>query len=265
MRISKEIFFMSGHSKWSQIKRSKAKLDGERGAVFTKLAREIYVAAKIGGGDPNGNFRLRTAIDKAKAALMPVDNIKRSIQRAAGEGSADNIEEIQYEGYGPGGVAVIVSAMTNNRNRTAGDIRSYFIKCDGNLGETGCVGWMFSPWGLINVTAFKGNEVDFEELFLAAADLGADDVKDMEDGEFQILTAPDMAVLEKVQKGLEDMGYSCSDAEVSQVPVNSVEITDETIAKKVIKLIDLLENHDDVQKVYSNFELKEELLSVISG
>jgi YebC/PmpR family DNA-binding regulatory protein len=257
--------FMSGHSKWSQIKRSKAKLDGERGAIFTRLAREIYVAAKIGGGDPAGNFRLRTAIDKAKAALMPVDNIKRSIQRATGEGSADNIEEIQYEGYGPGGVAVIVSTMTNNRNRTAGDIRSYFIKCDGNLGETGCVGWMFSQKGLITVTSYKNNQVDFDELFLAAADLGADDVKELEEDVFQVLTVPDMLVLETVQKGLEIMGYSCSDAEISQVPINNVEIADETIAKKVLKLIDLLENHDDVQNVYSNFELKEELLSLVSN
>lgn len=261
---------MSGHSKWSQIKRSKAKLDGERGAVFTQLAREIFVAAKIGGGDPNGNFRLRTAIEKAKAALMPVDNIKRSIQRACGEGSTENIEEIQYEGYGPGGVAIIVNTMTNNRNRTAGDIRSYFFKCDGNLGETGCVGWMFTQKGLIDIISFKNdvsseNEVDFDNLFLAAADLGADDVNEIENGLFQVVTAPDMTVLEAVQKGLEQIGYSTGNVEITQVPINNVEITDEAIAKKVIKLIDLLENHDDVQNVYSNFELKEELLSIVSN
>jgi YebC/PmpR family DNA-binding regulatory protein len=254
---------MSGHSKWSQIKRSKGKLDAQRGAIFTKIAREIYVAAKLGGPDPAGNFRLKTCIEKAKAALMPLDNIKRAIQRATGEGTTENFEEIQYEGYGPGGVAVIVNSMTDNRNRTAGDIRSYFIKCDGNLGETGCVGWMFSKKGLIIVNSLKKNQaIDFDELFLAAADLGADDVAEIEENSYQVFTSPEN--LEAVQKGLENLGYNTSDVEISQVPVNNVEITDELTAKKVLKLIDLLENHDDVQHVYSNFELKEELLSLIS-
>lgn len=255
---------MAGHSKWAQIKRSKAKIDAQRGAVFTKLAREIFVAAKIGGGDPSGNFRLKTAIEKAKQGLMPVENIKRAIQRATGSGGADNYEEIQYEGYGPGGVAVIVQAMTDNRNRTGGDIRSYFIKCDGNLGETGCVGWMFSEKGLINVNAYKNGAVNFDDLFLVAADLGAEDVKDLEEGIFQVITEPDHQVLEKIQKELENLGYSTFDVEVSFLPNNTVEVSEEDVAKKVIKLIDLLENHDDIQNVYSNFELNEELLSLLS-
>ncbi len=254
---------MSGHSKWSQIKRSKGKLDAQRGAVFTQLAREIFVAAKIGGGDPAGNFRLRTAIEKAKQGLMPVDNIKRAIQRAVGDGNTENYEEIQYEGYGPGGVAIIVSAMTDNRNRTAGDIRSYFTKCDGNLGETGCVGWMFSHKGQLTVTSFKKKEVNFDDLVMDAADLEADDVEDIENGSYQVTTQPEL--LEQVQKGLENKGYSTSDIEVLQIPENNVEITDEATAKKVIKLIDLLESNDDVQKVFSNFEMKEELLSLVSG
>lgn len=250
---------MAGHSKWAQIKRSKAKVDAQRGAAFTKLAREIFVAAKIGGADVSGNFRLKTAIEKAKEALMPVDNIKRAIQRATTEGSSENFEEIQYEGYGPGGVAIIASSMTDNRNRTAGEIRSYFIKCEGNLGETGCVGWMFTPKGVMNVSSYKGNSINFDDLFMSAADFGADDVIDLEDGTFQVTTLDDNNILEKVQKGLEELGYSVNDVEITMIPNNYVKIEDEYIAKKTIKLIDLLENNDDVQNVYYNFELSEEL------
>lgn len=254
---------MSGHSKWSQIKRSKAKVDAQRGAVFTKIAREIYVAAKLGGADPAGNFRLRTCIEKAKIAQMPMENIKRSIQRAAGDATSENFEEIQYEGYGPGGVAVIVNSMTDNRNRTAGDIRSYFTKCDGNLGETGCVGWMFSQKGLITIKSYKGKEVEFDDLFLSAADLGADDVIDLGEGNYQVTTKPES--LETIHKGLDESGYSTTDVEISQIPVNSVEITDENVAKKIMKLMDLLENHDDVQNVYANFEIADEVFLAISG
>lgn len=250
---------MAGHSKWAQIKRSKAKVDAQRGAAFTKLAREIFVAAKIGGADPSGNFRLKTAIEKAKEALMPVDNIKRAIQRASSDSSTENFEEIQYEGYGPGGVAIIAASMTDNRNRTAGDIRSYFIKCEGNLGETGCVGWMFTQKGLMTINSYKDASINFDDLFMSAADLGAEDVVDLEDGTFQVSTEPDNAILENVQKGLESLGYSTSDVEITMIPNNYVKITDELIAKKTIKLIDLLENNDDVQNVYYNFELSEEL------
>lgn len=250
---------MAGHSKWAQIKRSKAKVDAQRGAAFTKLAREIFVAAKLGGGDPSGNFRLKTAIEKAKEGLMPIDNIKRAIQRATTEGSTENFEEIQYEGYGPGGVAIIAASMTDNRNRTGGEIRSYFIKCEGNLGETGCVGWMFSSKGLMTITSYKGGDINFDDLFLIAADLGAEDVSDLEDGTFQVVTEPDNNLLENVQKGLEKLGYSVNDVNITMIPNNYVKIEDEYIAKKTIKLIDLLENNDDVQEVYYNFELSDEL------
>lgn len=255
---------MSGHSKWSQIKRSKGKLDAQRGAIFTKLSREIYVAAKIGGADPSGNFRLKTAIDKAKEGLMPADNIKKAIARASNSATSENYEELQYEGYGPSGVAVIVEAMTDNRNRTGGDIRSYFTKCDGNLGESGCVGWMFNKKGSITVTGHKKNNVDYDELFMIVADLGADDVIDNEDGSYQIITDPDHSILEKIQKSLNNLDYLTSDVEITQIPSNSVEVDDEFSAKKVLKLIDLLESHDDVQNVYANFEIKEEILEAIS-
>ena len=250
---------MSGHSKWSQIKRGKAKLDGQKGATFTKFAREIFVAAKIGGVDVVGNFRLKTAIDKAKFYSMPSDSIKRALQRAAGEGVSDNFEEIQYEGYGPGGVAVIASSMTDNRNRTAGDIRSYFIKCEGNLGETGCVGWMFTQKGVMTVDSYKNGSISLDDLFMSAADLGADDVVDLGEGIFQVTTEPESNTLEKVQQGLQSLGYSANDIEITMIPDNYVTITDENIAKKTIKLIDLLENNDDVQNVYYNFELSEDL------
>lgn len=255
---------MSGHSKWSQIKRSKGKLDAQRGAIFTKLSREIYVAAKIGGIDPSGNFRLKTAIDKAKEGLMPADNIKKAIARASNSATSENYEELQYEGYGPSGVAVIVEAMTDNRNRTGGDIRSYFTKCDGNLGESGCVGWMFNKKGSIMVNGHKKNEVDYDDLFMIVADLGADDVIDNEDGSYQIITEPDHSILEKIQKSLNNLDYLTSDVEITQIPSNSVEVIDEFSAKKVLKLIDLLESHDDVQNVYANFEIKEEILEAIS-
>lgn len=253
---------MAGHSKWAQIKRSKAKIDAQRGASFSKIAREIYVAARIGGTDPAGNFRLRTVIEKAKAASMPLDNIKRAIQRASGDTSTDNFEEIQYEGYGPGGVAVIISALTDNRNRTAGDIRSYFIKCEGNLGETGCVNWMFSQKGQVTVTDLQGKTIDYEELFMLAAELEADDVQETEESSYLLTMLPEN--LEKVVKGLKESGYHTIDAEISFIPLNNVTVSDEYNAKKIIKLIDLLEAHDDVQSVYSNFELTEDLLPLLS-
>ncbi len=255
---------MSGHSKWSQIKRAKGKTDAQRGASFTKLAKEIYVSAKIGGADVSGNFRLRTAIDKAKAGLMPSDNIKKAIQRAVSGLVGETYEELQYEGYGLGGVAVIVEAMTDNRNRTGGDIRSYFTKCEGNLGETGCVGWMFSKKGVITITGHKKDKIVFDDLFMEVADLGADDLVDNENGEYQVQTPPDTLMLEKIQKELNEKGYLTSDVEIIQIPTTSVEIDDEFTAKKVLKLIDLLEAHDDVQNVYSNFEIKEEILDLIS-
>ena len=178
---------MSGHSKWSTIKHKKAKVDAARGVAFQKFSRELIVAAKMGGADPNGNFRLRTAIDRAKAAGLPNDNIKRAIEKGAGAGASDNYEELTYEGYGAGGTAIFIEAMTDNRNRTAGDIRSYFSKFGGNLGETGCVGWMFKQVGAIE---FEKEDTDFDKLFEAAIEANAQDVIDEEDI-YKVITAPE--------------------------------------------------------------------------
>ena len=249
---------MAGHSKWAKIKRSKAKNDSARGAVFTKMAREITVAVREGGGgDMDGNFRLRIAVNRAKAAGVPNDNIERAIQKGLGaNGENDNFESIQYEGYGPGGVAVMINALTDNRNRTAGDIRSYFNKADGNLGETGCVNWMFHKKGIISF----GEVTDPDEIYMAALEAGAEDIKD-EDGSFEVHTIPED--FEAVSTQLEK--YQPEDAEISYIPLNTVTISEIDIAKKLLKLLNLLEEHDDVQQVHSNFELDEDILTAIEG
>ena len=211
---------MSGHSKWSTIKHKKAKTDSARAVVFQKYSRELIVAAKLGGPDPAGNFRLRTAIEKAKAAGLPNDNIKRAIEKGAGQSSADNYEEIVYEGYAAGGVAVVVEAMTDNKNRTAGDIRSYFTKFNGNLGETGCVGWMFDRKGCITFD----KSVDFEKLFEEAINLDAEDIIDEEDEEnYKVITAYEN--LQSVTEGLEKAGFKSITAEFTRIPQNEIEIT----------------------------------------
>src|SRR5574344_1180713 len=199
---------MSGHSKWATIKRKKAKIDSARAVVFQKYSRELMVSARLGGGDPSSNFRLRTAIDRAKTAGLPADNIKRAIDKGAGMGSGDNFEELTYEGYAAGGVAVFIEAMTDNRNRTAGDIRSYFIKFNGNLGENGCVGWMFKQVGLI----FFGNSVDFEALFEAAIEANAQDVIE-EDDEYKVITAP--SDFQACTEALEAAGFKSESAELT--------------------------------------------------
>lgn len=250
---------MAGHSKWAQIKRSKARVDAQRGAVFTKIAKEIFVAAKLGGPDPTGNFRLKACIDKAKAAMMPADNIKRAIQRASGSSEGDNLEELQYEGYGPGGIAFIITSLTDNRNRTAPEIRSYFTKCEGNLGETGCVSWMFSYKGQIIIDS---NNLNFDDVFLFSADVGAEDLIDNNDGTFQIICNSED--LEKVSKEFEKNSYKIIENNLTYIPQNVVEVDDENLAKKLIKLSDLLENNDDVQNVYSNFELSDRLITIFS-
>ena len=244
---------MSGHSKWSTIKHKKAKTDAARGVVFTKFSREIIVATKLGGGDPNGNFRLRTAIEKAKAGGLPNDNIKRAIQKGLGGDTADNYEEITYEGYGPSGVAVVVEAMTENRNRTAGDVRSYFTKFGGNLGETGCVGWMFKTLGQITYPL----DTDFDKLFEDAISL---DALNIEAGEENIVITTKPEDLEKVTLGLADLGYKELTSEVTKIPDNTVPITDKAKAEQILKLIDRLEEHDDVQNVYANFDISDEIL-----
>lgn len=245
---------MSGHSKWSTIKHKKAAVDAARGVTFQKFSRELIIAAKLGGPDPAGNFRLRTAIDRAKAAGLPNDNIKRAIEKGSGSSGADSVEELTYEGYGPGGSAIFIEAMTDNRNRTAGDIRSSFSKFGGNLGETGCVGWMFKQVGLVE---FDKESLDFDKLFEAAIEANAQDVIE-EDDIYKVITTPED--LQSCAETLEKNGFKGKSAQLTRIAENSVEITDEKIATNIIRLIEKLEEHDDVQNVYSNFDISDELM-----
>lgn len=244
---------MSGHSKWATIKRKKAKVDSARAVVFQKYSRELMVSARLGGADIGANFRLRTAVDRAKSAGLPADNIKRAIEKGAGLGSGDNFEEITYEGYAAGGVAVFIEVMTDNRNRSAGDIRSYFTKFNGNLGENGCVGWMFKPVGIV---LFE-KDVDFDKLLEAAVELGADDIAE-EDEEYKVITS--VANFQKVVEGLEKEGFKSKDAELTRLPENTIEVTDEKTASQILKLLEKIEEHDDVQNVYSNFDISDDIL-----
>ncbi|MDD3436455.1 MAG: YebC/PmpR family DNA-binding transcriptional regulator [Candidatus Gastranaerophilales bacterium] len=244
---------MSGHSKWATIKRKKAKIDSARAVVFQKYSRELMVSARLGGADVNANFRLRTAVDRAKAAGLPADNIKRAIEKGAGMGSGDNYEELTYEGYAAGGVAVFIEAMTDNRNRTAGDIRSYFTKYSGNLGENGCVGWMFKPLGMVSFE----KSVDFDKLFETAVELGADDIQEEEE-EYKVITT--VGNFQTVVERLEKEGFKSNNAELTRLPENTIEVTDEKIAGQILKLLEKIEEHDDVQNVYSNFDISDEIL-----
>ena len=247
---------MAGHSKWSKVKHIKAKVDAQRGVAFQKFSRELIVAAKMGGADPASNFRLRTAIDRAKASGMPNDNIKRAIEKGAGGSVSENYEELTYEGYGAGGVAIFIETMTDNRNRTAGDIRSYFSKFNGNLGETGCVGWMFKPVGMI---AFD-KSVDFDSLFEAAIEANANDVID-EDDEYKVITT--VEDFQSCSEGLEKTGFKPISAKLTRIPENYVDVTDVQTATQILKLMDRLEEHDDVQNVYSNFEIDDEVIEQV--
>lgn len=249
---------MSGHSKWSTIKHKKAKVDSQRAVVFQKYSRELIVSARMGGPDPAGNFRLRTAIEKAKAAGLPNDNIKRAIEKGAGASGAENYEELIYEGYAPGGVAVVVEAMTDNRNRTAGDIRSFFTKYNGSLGATGCVGWMFDQRGVITFE----NNVDFDKLFETAIGLDALDITEEED-QYKVLTSVEN--FQAVVEGLEAEGFKSVSAEFSRIPQNTVPVSDEKTAEQILKLLDKLEEHDDVQNVYANFDIADEILQKLEG
>lgn len=251
---------MAGHSKWANIKRRKAAQDAKKGVSYARISREIIVAAKMGGGDPNANFRLRTAIDKAKIAGIPSDNIKRAVEKGSGAGSNDNMEDLTYEGYGPGGVAVFIEAMTDNRNRTAGDIRSYFNKYNGNLGSDGCVAWIFKERGVIQVPSQKLVE---EEVFEIALESGASDFQaNEEEGVFEIYTEPDD--LNTVCQQLNAGKLTIQSAEITRVPENSVAVQDVTQATQLMKLLDALESHDDVQAVYANFEMDDALLEQAS-
>ena len=250
---------MAGHSKWAQIKRSKAVKDAKKGANFAQCSREIIIAAKIGGGDPEGNFRLRTAIVRAKAAGVPNDNIKRAIEKGMGASGADSMEDLSYEGYGPGGVAIFIETMTDNRNRTAGDIRSYFNKYQGNLGSDGCVAWIFEAKGLIKVPQSFAEDVVFEKAIEAGAlDFQAVEPDD-DEAVYEIFTLPEE--LNAVCQALSEAKITIQSAEVTRIPQNSVKVDSETVAKPLFKLLDAIESHDDVQNVYANFDMDEALLS----
>lgn len=251
---------MSGHSKWSNIKHKKARSDEKRGKEFTKLAKEITIAARMGGGDPDSNARLKLTIQKAKALNIPNENITRAIKKGTGELDSEAFEELFYEGYASGGVAVMLEIATDNRNRTAADIRHLFAKHGGSLGETGCVSWMFDKVGLISVDRENIENFDFDEFFLAAAEMGAEDVREEEDT-LEIITAADalMDIQERVSAE-----YPVISAELIMMPQNMTEISDEETAGKVLKLIDVLEDHDDVQNVFANFSIDDELLEKIN-
>lgn len=243
---------MSGHSKWDNIKHKKGKSDAKKGKIFTKLGREIMVAVKEGGDDPIMNAKLRDVIAKAKAANLPNDNIQRSIDKAAGNIDGVNYEEMVYEGYGPGGVAFIVDAMTENKNRTAADVRHLFDKYEGNLGATGCVGWMFDSKGVIAIE--KENAPDEEELMMLAIDAGAEDFI-AHDEVFEIIT--EVVDFSSVREAIEAENIELLSAEIQKLPQNTIEVQGELIAK-TWKLIDMLEDNDDVQTVHHNAEFEDE-------
>lgn len=244
---------MAGHSKWNNIKHKKGKEDAKKAKVFAKMSRYITVAARTGGLDPEFNPELKVAIDKAKSENMPNDNIERALKKAAGDQSAADFEEILYEGYGPSGVAVMVTALTDNRNRTAPDVRHAFDKNSGNLGTTGCVSFMFDKLGTIIVE--KSDKVDEDELTLQAIDLGADDIEVLDDA-YEITTSPENFLA--VKNGLEEAGFEIAAGEIGYLPQNYVDLEDEEDIKKMTKLIDMLEDHDDVQEVFHNWNMPEE-------
>ncbi len=249
---------MSGHSKWSQIKRQKGANDAKRGAVFTKIGREISIAAREGGGDPDANYRLRLAVENARSVNMPAENIKRAIEKAAGGAAAEQYEEIVYEGYGPGGVAILVEAATDNRNRTAADVRSLFAKNGGQLAGAGAVAWQFEPRGVIAVAR---DGLDPDDVALAAIDAGADDV-DTESDPIEVLTDP--GNLESLRTTLEDTGAKVESAEVTMQPKASIEV-DAHVARQNLRLIEALEDLDDVQRVTANFDLPTEVLAEVAS
>jgi YebC/PmpR family DNA-binding regulatory protein len=248
---------MSGHSKWAQIKRQKGANDVKRGAMFTKMGREISVAARAGGADPDGNFRLRLAIERARAINMPADTIKRAIEKATGGGEGEQFEEIVYEGYGPGGVAILVETATDNRNRTAADVRSVFTKAGGQLAGSGSVAWQFEQRGVVVVEA--GGDPD--EVQLLAIDAGAEDV-DTSGDQVEVYTTP--TTLEAVRRSLEAAGVKIDSAQLEMVAKNHVEL-DEAKARQAMRLVETLEDHDDVQRVTANFEVPEALLAEVGS
>jgi YebC/PmpR family DNA-binding regulatory protein len=251
---------MSGHSKWSSIKHKKGAADAKRGKLFSKLSRAIIVAAREGGPDPAANLALQNAIEKAREASMPKDNIERAIARGSGAGAdAANFDHVTYEGYGPGGVAVYVEALTDNRNRTASEVRHIFTRNDGNLGESGVVAWLFERKGVILVDA---DAVDEDTVTMAAAEGGAEDMT-REGSSWQVTTAPED--LAAVRRALEEAGIAFESAELTMVPKTTVAVEDDGVAKKVLRLMDALEDDDDVQDVYANFDIPERVLEAVAS
>lgn len=253
---------MSGHSKWHQIRRQKGVNDAKRGQLFTRLGRELVVAVREGGGpDPDANFRLRMAVQRAREANMPMDNIDRTIKRASGGGEGSSLEEINYEGYAPGGAAIMVQVMTDNRNRTAAEIRNTFNKNAGNLGEVGCVDWIFEPRGIITV-ALDGNDPD--ELTLEAIDAGAEDVDPVDDSADEMIVYTEPSALEKVRLALEAKKLHITRAESTLVPKTKIELGEKE-GIQTLRLIDRLEDLDDVQNVYTNAEITDEIAEKYEG
>jgi YebC/PmpR family DNA-binding regulatory protein len=247
---------MSGHSKWHNIRLRKGKQDSERGKIFTKLAREIIVAAKAGGGSADTNLRLRMAVQKARDNSMPADNIKRAIQRGTGELEGVNYEEVTYEGYGAAGVAVLIQCLTDNRNRTVADLRAIFGKTAGNLGESGSVSWMFDNRGIISIPEGKVTE---DDVLVAVMDAGADDVK-TEDGYIEVSCEP--GVFSAVRDALTEASIAFESAELTMVPQTTIKVEGKE-ASQVVRLVDMLEDNDDVQSVYANFDIPDDVLQAM--
>ncbi len=250
---------MAGHSKWANTKHRKARVDAKRGKIFTKILKEVTIAARLGGGDPAGNPRLRQALQEARSNNIPNDTVDRAIKKGTGELEGVNYEEVSYEGYGPGGVAVLIEAMTDNRNRTVGEIRNLFSKLGGNMGENGCVAWMFDRRGFFLISTESLEEEEFMEL---AVELGAEDFSIDEDGYQLFTSAEDYLSVVEALEGREDIEVQIK--QFAMIPQNQVQL-DESDAGKMVRLIDALEDHDDIQQVWSNFEIDDEVLERISA
>lgn len=249
---------MSGHSKWATIKHKKGAADAKRGKLFSKLIKEITVAARVGGGDLNNNPRLRTVVDKARGANMPNDNIQRAIKKGTGELEGTSYDEITFEGYGPSGVAILVETLTDNRNRTVAEMRHLFTKMGGNLGESGCVSWMFKKQGVLT---FSKKSIDEEKLMNLALEAGAEDIQD-EDDLITVLTDP--SKFEAIKKVCESNGLKSEDASIQMVPQSYIKL-DGTAAEKMLKLMDALEDHDDCQNVYANFDIDAKIIEELAS
>jgi YebC/PmpR family DNA-binding regulatory protein len=247
---------MSGHSKWSTIKHKKGATDAKRGKIFTKVIKEITVAARIGGGDVDGNPRLRLAVQKAKEVNMPQENVTRAIKKGTGELEGVQYQEISYEGYGPGGVAIFMEVMTDNKNRTIGELRAALDKNGGNMGENGCVAWIFEKKGIITIMI---SEKDEEELLELVMDAGGDDLQTVDDY-YEITTSVES--FESVRKAIENSGLKVQSAQLTRIPQNTVNV-EEKNCKSLLRLMDMLEDHDDIQKVYANFDITDELMSIM--